>query len=109
MFTLASCSATTRAAEILKVVLNKKLKDAKTENERANIMAGLQAVEAAEKSYTIQSQTAQGQALVADAGLRQARAKDNELEREEAAILDEQAAAAARARNKAVFNKLFGQ
>lgn len=89
--------------------LVKKLQGAKTENERENIRAGLQVVESAERSYALQSSTAQGQALVADAGLRQARAKDTELEREEAAILDEQAAAAARARNRAVRTRLFGQ
>lgn len=88
--------------------LVKKLQGAKTENERENIRASLQAVESAEKSYALQSSTAQGQALVADAGLRQARAKDTELEREEAAILDEQAAAAARERNKSIFRKLWG-
>ena len=86
-----------------------KLKDAKTENDRENLRAGLEVVRSAEGSYAAQMHAANGAVASAAAGLRHARAKARELAEEEDEILATQASQAARQANERSRRALWGR
>lgn len=89
--------------------LTKKLEGATTENEREAVRAGLSALASTEQSLHYQAHAAQGQVAAADAGLRQARAKEREGSAEEEEILTAQAEEKARKANADLRKRLFGR
>lgn len=92
-----------------KAELTKKLEGAATENERESVRAGLAALASTEQSLHYQANAAQAQVLSADAGLRQARAKEREGIEEESEILSAQEEEKARKANAELRKRLFGR